>query len=187
MSALITSVLNPLDSKIKTKYFWPIKRVKREVEVSLVVNVFNPINGTLYLTNMESRKKEVETDEVELQQKEWDLEPAVLNEQLRQMIKDQASIITDVLEDQPWTGQIVEINELGVQINGGKDIGIISGNIFDVFGGGEKIESVSGRTLSLLGSKVGEIQVKNVSENHSLAVKLSDIQLEAGQLIRLKN
>jgi len=187
MNALITSVLNPLESKIKTKYFWPIKKVKREVEVSMVVNVFDPINGTLYLTNMESRKKDIETDEFELQQKEWDIDPIVLNQRLRQIIEDQASVINKVLEDQPWTGLIVKINEQGVQINGGKDIGVISGNIFDVYSGGDKIESVSGRTLSLLGPKVGEIQVNDVRENHSLAVKLGNIPLEAGQLIRLKN
>ena len=187
MNALITSVLNPLESKIKSKYFWPIKRIKREVEVSIVVNVFDPINGTLYLTNMESRKKEIETDEFEPKQEKWDIEPSVLNQRLEQIIKDQASVITEDLEDQPWTGKIVKINELGIQINGGKDIGVVPGNIFDVFGGGDKIESVKGRTLSLLGPKVGALQVKDVRENYSLAVNLGNTQPETGQLVRLKD
>jgi hypothetical protein len=176
-----------LESKIKSKYFWPIKRIKREVEVSIVVNVFDPINGTLYLTNMESRKKEIETDEFEPKQEKWDIEPSVLNQRLEQIIKDQASVITEDLEDQPWTGKIVKINELGIQINGGKDIGVVPGNIFDVFGGGDKIESVKGRTLSLLGPKVGALQVKDVRENYSLAVNLGNTQPETGQLVRLKD
>lgn len=187
INVLITSVLNPLETRIKSKYFWPIKKVKKEIDVSMVVNVFDPISGTLYLTNMESRKKEIETDEFEPQGREGDIEPGLLYERLRRIVEDQASEITKVLEDQPWTGQIIQVDEAGVRINGGKDIGVKPGNIFEVFSEGDKLESASGRALSLMGAKMGEIRVNEVGESRSLAVKLNDSHLEAGQLVRLKN
>jgi len=186
MDVLITCFLNPFDVTLQKSGIWPFRKIKREVEISISVNALNIRNGTLFLTNIETKKiKTPEVKETEDEDK-WKIDQTILDKTLPSILDDQASAILDALSNQPWTGKIIQAEGNTLRINGGKDIGINESMVFEVFGKGESIRSLNGREYYLLGSKVGEIKADEVMQNYSTTVPPKNTQFESGYTIRVK-
>jgi hypothetical protein len=187
MNSLVTSVLNPQEVVTERKGFWPFRRIKRHMEVSLLANAVDIMNGTLFLTNLEIQKIKLP----KLQEGEEPAENPVSEEKLdkvlRKLLENQAAAIIDGLADQPWSGRVLSADGEKIIINAGKDVGLKDKTVFEVFGKGEPIKSVSGRSLFLLGAKVGEIQTLEVMDNYSSAVPITEGSFGPGQVIRFKD
>ena len=188
MNVLVTGALNPFETKSKKSGIWPFRKMRREIEVSVVVNAVDITNGTLLLTNLESRKVKMPEPEDVFEEASWTgrVDDETLDKLLPRFVRDQASAIIEELKYQPWTGRLISTDGKTIIMNAGSDLGVTEGSIFEVFSKGEPIRSVTGRPLFLLGSKLGEIKVEKVMEPYSSAVPLTDEQFSAGQLIRLK-
>ena len=199
MNALITVVLNPFEVHSKKSGIWPFRKIKRKLEISMVVNVLDITNGTLFLTNIESRRikipeRDFEEDLIIKEEEKREIEDDIasigeekFNKILTDILEDQASAITNTLDYQPWSGRVLSANQKNIIISAGKDVGLTAGSVFEVFGKGESISSASGRSLFLLGPKVGEIKTVRLMESYASAVPLTGGQFRAGQVIKMKN
>ena len=203
VNALITATLHPIDVNSEKKGFWPILFVRQNLELSMVVDALDLANGTLFMTNLEGTQlkmgKEEEKEGFEVLQIESDykedkkddplshVSDKKIRKALNEMVEDQASAILDVLREEPWSGKILSVDGQRMIINAGSDVGLIVGSLFDVFGEGESIQSVNGRTYNLLGPKLGEIKVVRIMEDQASAVPWKGEGFKAGQTIRIKD
>ncbi|MFC1868472.1 hypothetical protein ACFL0H_10100 [Thermodesulfobacteriota bacterium] len=161
------------------------------MEISISLNAMDVINGTLFLTNLEVKKIKIEKEvpegsEERLDDNRLDIDDKTLDKALRPILKNHSSLVIDALSHEPWSGKITLEGSKAIRINGGKDIGITEGRVFEVFGEGELIHSVSGRAYSFLGTKLGEIKTEKVMQDYSLAAPLKGQQFKDGQVIKLK-
>ena len=191
MNVLITAFISPPDFSSKKGGVWPFRRVKHEAEMSMVVNAFDVITGTLFLSHIESRKVKAEVDSFEEEQEGQASKPEI-NEKgsekaLNQIVEAQASAVSRASRGQPWSGRILSAGTQGVTLSAGKDVGLSVGTIFEVFGVGEPIKSADGTFLVPLGIKVGEVKVTEVMESEALAEPINDGLFSAGQVIRVKS
>lgn len=187
MNVLVTCILSPFETTSKKTGIWPWRKIRRETEISVFVNVFDIINNTLFLTNLESGKIKTSVDISEERGEKTELDKNLLNRALTPIMSRHASAIKSVLKKYPWTGRIISADKNNIIINAGKEVGVKAGSVFEVFGEGESIRSASGQPLYLLGPKAGEIKIEEVMERHSSAVPFSDSQFKPGQAIRLKD
>jgi hypothetical protein len=201
MNVLITVTIHPIDVNVEKKGIWPILIIQRKLELSMVVSALDLTNGTLFMTNLESTKLKMEEQVEDLEvlqiQSEFKEEEAKnpltfveeeeFQEAVADMIKDQASAIMEVLKEEPWSGKILSVDGKDLVINAGRDVGLITGSLFEVFGKGESIQSVNGRSYHLLGPKMGEIKAVRVMEDQASAVPWKGTGFKAGQTIRVKN
>lgn len=190
MNALITAVLNPFEVSSKKRGLWPFRKIQQEMEISLLVNAVNLSNGTLFLTNLETRTVKLPKDKSGSQsaeKKKKKISDQQLDKALSRLLEDQATAILRGLQNQPWNGRVLSAREKTIIINAGKDVGLTPGRVFEVFGRGDSIISASGRPLFLLGPKVGEIKTVKVMETYSSAIPLTGGTFRAGQIIRLKD
>ena len=193
MNALITVVISPFEVHSKKTGIWPFRGTKHLFDVSMVVNALDITNGTLFLTNLESRKvKSQEHEEVDdflviEEEGEAEIDEEALNKAFTKILEAQASAIIDALKDQPWSGRILSADGNTIIISAGKDVGLTAESVFEVFGRGDSIRTASGRSLYLLGPKLGEIKTVKVMESHSSAVPLSGEQFRPGHVIKLKD
>jgi len=187
MNVLVAGVLNPTEMTVRKWGWWPFQGIKRRVEVSLLLNAYDIIDGTLFLTHLETRKIKVSTDNPG-----WEeggipkIDETELEEELSDILEDQASNIRDELEDQPWRGKIMSVDGETVVISAGSGSGISNGSEFQVFSKGERIRSVSGKYFYLLGPKVGEIKTVEVMDSHTRAAGVTGGPFKAGQIITIK-
>lgn len=186
MDVLVITVLHPFEVTLKKGGIWPLRRIIREVEISMAVNALDITNGTLFLSNLENRKVKLKGDVLEDQEDKWEIDDKILDKVLASIMKKQTSSIIDALKNQPWTGKIIVAGNETLMINGGKDVGITEGSVFEVFSQGELIASFSGKNISSLGSKLGEIKVGKVLDYNSLVIPLMGEGLEDGQVVRIK-
>ena len=186
MDILITSIMNPFDVRILKKGIWPFRKLKKEVSVSMTVNVLNISDGALVLFKSETRKFNVDDEIVDEEDTTWEIENEVLDEELSDIMDSHSDSIFDTLDSQPWTGKLTLSENRDLMINGGKDIGISEGDVFEVFVKGESIRAVNGKDYYVLGQKMGEIRADNVMQKYSLAVSLNNEEYEDGQMVRLK-
>jgi hypothetical protein len=200
VNVLITATLHPIDVNSETKGFWPILFVRQNIELSMVVNALDLANGTLFMTNLAGTqlKMEKEAEGLEVLKIESDYKEEKKDDPLSQigdkkfqkalseMIDDQASAILEVLREEPWSGKILSVDGQKLVINAGRDVGLIMGSLFEVFGEGESIQSVNGQSYNLLGPKLGEIKVVRIMEDQASAVPWQGEGFKAGQTIRVK-
>jgi hypothetical protein len=187
MDILITTTINPFEVSTEESGIWPFRKMKKEIDISVTTNTIDISNGTLILAMTETRKINIEYEEdTDENEDTWEIDYEILDEELQPMLKRHSSEVSDTLSVQPWTGRIMLVDNRLVKINGGEDVGVTLGSIFEVFGKEETITSLSGRDYFYLGPKVGEIKTEEVMQEYSLAVPLNDEILEEGQLVRLK-
>jgi len=191
MNALITAFISPLDFSSRKWGIWPFRKVKHEAEISMVINAFDVITGTLFLSHIESRKIMAEVDfdegEQEGQASKPEIDEKAAEKALNEIVQDQASTVSEALGRQPWSGRILSAGSEGVTISAGKDVGLSAGTMFEVFGTGEPIRSADGTFLIPLGIKVGEVKVREVLESKALAEPINNGLFSPGQVIRVKS
>lgn len=191
MNVLITAFISPIDFSSRRWGIWPFRKVKHDAELSMVINAFDVITGTLFLSHIESRKIKAEVDFDETEQEAQASKPQVDEEAaekaLNQIVQDQASAVSNALRGQPWSGRILSAGPEGITISAGKDVGLSAGTLFEVFGMGEPIRSADGTFVVPLGIKVGEVKVKEVMESRSLAEPINNGSFSPGQVIRVKS
>ncbi len=207
MNVLVTCVLNRYEIIDHGAGLWPVNKIpvwpfskkNLELEVSMVVNALDITNGTLFLTHMESRRldipdEEMNEDDLFVQEREARTEEELLRavpeqayqESFGKILEAQAEVVAESLEDKTWSGRVLSAAPERIMINAGKDVGLTEGSVFEVFGRGGTIQSVSGRSVYLLGDKVGEIRTVKVMDRYSTAVPVSGEGFRAGQVIREK-
>jgi len=196
MNVMLTAVFTPLETqRIKTG-IWPLRKIKDETEIAMYVNAFDVINGTLLLTRLESVKIRTVPDIID---EDWDeeensepqkikpeIDEKTLVKSLTEIVENQAAEVSSALRERPWLGRILSSDASEIFINAGSDVGVKLGSVFEVLGKGETIHSASGRSLGLLGSKIGEIKVTEVMKDRALASIQEGGSFKAGQVIRFK-
>jgi hypothetical protein len=188
MNVLIAGVLNPREVGISSWGVWPFKFVKRQMEVSLLLNAYDIIDGTLFITHLEARKIKISKDDLELAAEgKPEIDEGKLEEELSDILEDQASTIRDELEEHPWRGKIMSVDGETLMINAGSDIGLSNGSVFQVYSKGERIRSLEGKYFYLLGPKVGEIKTVNVLDSQASAVPVEGGPFRPGQIITIKD
>ena len=194
MNVMLTAVFSPFETlRIKTG-IWPFRKIKDETEIAMYVNAFDVINGTLLVTRLESVKirtaadllDEDEEGAAESEKIKPEIDEKTLNESLSEIVERQAAEVSSALRERPWLGRIISSDASGTLINAGSDVGVLPGTVFDVLGTGETISSAGGRSLALLGSKVGEIKVTEVMKDRALTSVQEGSSFRAGQIIRIK-
>jgi len=182
MNALLAAFLPPIETSRGRAGFWPFRYDAEVYKLSIVTNVMDVTNGCLYLTDFSTQDVYVPLDEKEGLSKE-EIYDWILKEAMPDILDRQASSVQKELEEEPWTGRILDKKKGLLMINAGKDVGVQQDQLFTVYEQSESIQCRTGRHVDLLGKKVGVIKVVSVLEEHSLAAPLSGEACSIGQTI----
>jgi len=182
---LITATLDPFDIKTKKSGIWPFRKMKKQIDISMSMNLIDITYGTIILTDAKTTRIKANYDAAEGEDNKWNVNYEILHKKLYSIMDDFASEIGDSLDSYSWTGKIV-LREDRTIINGGKDIGVTGGSIFEVFDKGAPIRSAEGKDYFYLGPKVAEVRADEVMDSYTVVVPVNNEQLIEGQLVRLK-
>ena len=170
MQALVTGVIDINESGVRRKGIWPFRKSFNVYEASMVINVVDVLNGTLLFTKRDSEQLLVDKDEAPQDKKIFFKQ---VKETFQPVIERLTSAVIEKIEQKPWAGSILAVDDKSVTINAGKDVGTRIGLLFDVFAKGQKVNTYSGNSYCLLGKKVGTVKVTSIMETCSLATPSS--------------
>ena len=186
MDILVTATINPFDIRVRKKGIWPFRKLRKEITITMDINVLDISNGALVLSLSKSQRFNAEGEIVDEEDTTWDVDNDILDEELSDIMDSYSDSISDALGSQLWTGKITSAENQTIMINGGRDIGISKGDVFEVFGKGEAFRAVNGRDYYTIGEKVGEVRTDQVMDKKSRAIPLNSGEFKSGQMIRLK-
>jgi hypothetical protein len=182
---MIVGALSPFESNTRREGIWPFRKAKQKVDITLIVNVIDVINGGFLLSHLESVERET-SSRIEGEEQQSTLKRTTLHEAFSKIIENQAEVITEELRAHPWRSRLTFVDAEGLIIDGGRDIGLENGSVLEVYEIKDSIQSLDGRNLPLLGDKVGEIEVFKVLDSSIEATPLTGGPFEVGQVVQLK-
>jgi hypothetical protein len=185
MQALVTGVLNPAEVSTRMGGFWPLREQKRVFEMALVINVVDTASGALLATHLE-RGEVIRPADESPPAGEGEGVSEAWEEAFPKILKRAVSAVTASLKNAPWSSRIETVENHLVRIDGGRDIGIAEGDIFQVFSRGEGIPSKIGPVFYAVGEKRGELKVTQVLPGHAFATPVAGGPFEKGQFIYFK-
>lgn len=198
-NVLITVVLNPYEMRLKRTGVWPLRKVKREVEISAIVNGIDLFNGTLFLSRLEKEKLDFGMNDLDDDEFADVLEPEGPNKPEMPKLDDktfhrvwsrilerQASVVREAMKNLPWTGRVISADRNKIVVSAGKRSGLSTDRVFEVFDRGEQVRTAGGRSIYLLGPKIGEVKTIEVMENFATVTPVTEADYRAGQVLRAK-
>jgi hypothetical protein len=185
MNSLIIVVMNPIEIMTRATGIWPFTGYKRFYQISMGLNVVDIVTKTFSMTRIESEEFPVSLDHAE-EQGDKKITDQAFREVLPEILEGQAAAVENELAKVPWKGRITAVEDDAVMINAGEKVGVRPGQFFEVLSEGKSIPSGSGRSIRLLGTKIGEIKVDSVMVKHSIAVPVKGKNFSKGQVVRFK-
>jgi hypothetical protein len=185
INILVVGALIPFETDIRKEGIWPFRKTKQKVDISVLVDIIDVIDGGSLLSHLEDTEREYSSSG-EGEERKATLKGTTLDDALSVILENQAEVITEELRAHPWRGRVTSADAGGILVNGGRDIGLEKGSVFEVYGIGGSIRSLDGRDLPLLGDKVGEIKAIKVLDSSVAAAPLSGGPFKAGQVVQLK-
>jgi len=182
MNALMAAYMPPIEVTKGRGGIWPFRYPAEIFKISTIINVMDATNGCLFMTEFVSEEVALATKKVKGLKEEEMIQQA-FEKAIPNILARQASAIEKNLVDDPWTGRILDVSKGVLKINAGKDVGICPDQLFTVYKQGESILCQTGRTVDLLGKKVGEIKTVSVMEDYSLAAPETGGPFSAGETI----
>jgi len=181
---LVSCVFHSIESDIKRKGIWPLRENRRVIGISVSINAIDTINNTLVVSRNETLY--VKTDEKDPDSFEkWKPDINLLEKEIPSVLEKLSSSITEKLRQYPWQSRIHMAENNKYVIKAGRNIGIDTSTVFELFTKGESIKSLTGEEYFILGEKIGEVGIKSVSQDVStLAMTLNGNS--NAELIRVK-
>jgi hypothetical protein len=185
INTLISGTINPIEITEKKTAFWtwPFRKALKSYEVSVVIFVIDVQDGTIYMINHESVEMTFRVDKLK-DQDQGKIIDRVLERAMPRILKRQSKAVTRGLAREPWSGRILSIENNSIMINAGSEVGVKPGQEFTVFAQGETIACKEGKSLKILGKRLGKIKVTSSMERHSLAVPVGEGEFSEGQVVK---
>lgn len=190
MNALIFETVNPIEVDLVRKGIWPFRRRAQRFTVSVNIDIVDVNTQTVILGEDLAKDITFSGEEIRTEKEETpyaEKKRKALKECLPEILKKAARSATRSLNQQAWTGRIVSLDQQGIMVNAGRDVGLRPGVVLEVFCTGECITSCTGQTYELPGVKVGEIKIVALKTHHSFAEPVRGTDHQPGQIVRVKD
>ncbi|MBA3034930.1 MAG: lipopolysaccharide transport periplasmic protein LptA [Desulfobacterium sp.] len=170
------------DSKSSGRLFW--KKTVPEISMTVRIELFDTETATKLFDKSYTYKADSDKAGPELA-KSGKFEPAFLKAALTYYTSSAGSLLCNILKEKKWKGFISSVSEDKVNISSGRNMGFVSGMVFEVFGN-KVVNGVENQKFLVPGAKAGEIKITNVLDNSSEAVKISGSALKEGYVLKPK-
>ena len=182
---IFVSVLGVFFEKEDRGMMW-FKNVQNVMNIQLLVSVYDTVVGAkIYDVGFEN-KIDIDETALDLILADKIIDKSILIEPVEKIVAQINKPVGELLNAIPWQGRIISVSEeSNIILSSGHDAGLVPGNIFDVFDM-KIIEGFQGQAFYMPGDKTGEIQIKKVYQDSSMAVLVSGTDAKAGSLVRAR-
>jgi hypothetical protein len=156
------------------------------IQILVSIEVYDTESGSKILDESFSRKVEIEELDYELMRSEGKMILPDLNETLTDLLAEIGESVCWAIEDKPWSGFVIAVDDETVTISSGSAAGLTPGDEFDVFDTSRVLEGVSGQRFIVRGQKVGEIKITEIESGKARAAIIINRGIKSGSSVRIK-
>ncbi len=162
------------------------KDTRHLIQILVSVEVYDTESGSKLLDESFSRKVEIEELDYELMRSEGKMILPDLNETLTDLLAEMGEAICWAIEDQPWNGFIIAVDDDTITLSSGSTVGLAPGDELDVFDNSRVLKGLSGQRFFVHGQKIGEIKIIEVEADKARAAIMTNRGIKTGSSVRVK-
>ncbi|MFQ6096252.1 MAG: CsgG/HfaB family protein [Armatimonadota bacterium] len=103
---------------------------------------------------------------------------------MRDAVRKWVDFIVEALGNEPWRGRVVKVDGDRIYVNGGGELGVRVGDLFEVWREGEPlIDPETGLELGRESERVGSIRVTQVFDKYAIAEPVEGETFERGDVV----
>jgi hypothetical protein len=184
LNAIVTGSLEDIRSIEDLQGILWTKQTQHLVQIFIRVEVFDTRTATKILDNTFDRQIEVDELDGQMIQDSEQIQLPELNETMNLLLIDIGDRICDAVWDQPWDGFITEIDGDRYVVPAGKEVGLKTGDILEVFDSSRIVEGTGGQRFFIPGLKIGRIEIVTITENSLEAKLIEGKDIRTGSTVR---
>jgi hypothetical protein len=185
LNAIITGSLNDIGILDELRgMIW--KDTHHLIQILLSVEVYDTESGSKILDQSFSRKVEIEELDYDLMRSEGKMILPDLNETLTDLLAEIGETICWAIEDQPWNGFVIAVEDDSLTLSSGSAAGLAAGDEFNVFDTSRVLKGISGQRYFVRGQKIGEIKIIEVEADKARAAIITNRGIKPGSSVRVK-
>jgi hypothetical protein len=182
MHFLVKGAVNAVESAVKKTGIWPFRRVKKEYQLSMLLDIYDTTTRTLADTKLLSGSIRLEMEEG-LEHSMKEVMEELSNDVLPGLVRKHAEAASKRLSSLPWSCRVVSAKAQEIEFEAGEDLAVRVGDLFEVYAEGEEIIAGSGRPVYLIGKRIGLARVVTVMPQRSVAVGQGKDDLSSARLV----
>mgnify|MGYP006294804191 CR=1 FL=1 len=187
LNAIVSGqVVNIAMTREQEGILW-FRDLEDRLRIQFHIAVFDTETATKLFSRQFVHQRELEPQEAEAIKSGSPALFSILSESIGEITEDLADDICAAILNQPWAGYVVSVQPDRVTLSFGSDIGVRTGDKFEVHEMGEVIEGVDGHQFILPGKKIGEITITATESGFSEAEIVSGEGIRSGAVVRFGN
>lgn len=186
LNAIITGAL--VDIKVykeKQGFMW-FKDDKNFLRVLISCEVYDVETGAKLLDESFDYEDRIDESEFASIKAKKVKEAAALKNALTHIAEAMGEKICDTVSALPWKGYVVSTADNRIIISAGRRVGLLRGDILEVYESGKIIQGKGGQRFFMPGLKTSEIKITAVYPDKAYAVLVTGDTIKAGSSVRVK-
>lgn len=186
LGAVITGRLANISGFQRDKGFWLFKESQHYQRIMIQVDMYATETGAKILSEVYSQEFEISDTEFQaLVNGSVENSPQVM-ETFQEMAEDIAADVCDSLNDMPWIGFVIGVDNDTVTLSSGSDAGLVPGHRLELYSSDRLYQTPRGSRFFVPGSKTGEIEITAVEASRARATLLPDSKAGPGYTVRMR-
>lgn len=186
LGAVLEQSIVDIEYNTAKRGIWGFRQTRMLVRVSFRVRCYDTETTAILFD-------ETVIDEVEIPEGVWkeakntgSYNEAMARPILSKIISKAVKLVCKRLAKEPWKGYLVADSGKRLTLSTGKDAGLATGDVLEVFGAAEPINGQGDKVYLVPGLKIGEVRVSHVKEDRAEVVPILGRNLEKGHCVKLK-
>lgn len=193
LNAVVSGAIIEITNHKEPRGILWFKDIHNYVQVQVMTEVYDTQTGAKFLDISYTHK--IEDEDILYEDDSYydstdqtgEISTHIVNEALKSIAADMGEQICEALVLQPWKGYITETFAEKVVISSGENVGIVPGDIFDVYDCNGVVKGAEKHRFFIPGLKTGEIKITAVYPDHAEGVLSSGQNIQAGCSISPKD
>jgi hypothetical protein len=164
----------------KTGIFW-FRKERYFIKFEVMLDLYDPHSGAKLVNEVSERSLKISQKEYEALQAGTELHLAALDASLTDLADQYGQAAAKALRSHPWQTSVIVSDAEGIVLASGRSSGLQVGDRLVIYGGNKRIAGANG-TYVLPGTKITEIEIKQVSEHRSTAAALQIGSIQTGDI-----
>jgi hypothetical protein len=186
LNGILTGGIVDVSEKQEERGLFWFRDTHYSIQVIINMQVYDTETGAKLFDESLTEEIEIEEADFELIKSKKEITVSSLQEEILDIADEMGDRICDAIASQPWTGYVASVVKEKIVISSGSNAGIVPGQLFEVYKGGNIIPGADGQRFFVPGEKIGEIQVDLVLPDKAVAVLVSGDGIKQGDTVRIK-
>lgn len=183
MNAVVSPMIIDIRTSKKDTGFWFFREVDYILQIQTAAAAYDTITGARLSLGILTEKIDISEQQYQLMESGQEINIDALVKVAKEMAEELGDRLGEAVEESRWAASVVSVEDGNCKIPAGSKVGIKAGDRFSVLDASDVLTGLDGQRFVVPGVKIGEIQIKRVTDQYAFGAPESDGPPPVGSLV----